>query len=161
MRSPPISLGEKFADAGADLPFTIEASKKLKFTPAISRTLAYTKDGVIPVKSPEDPLFIVAPSYGKVAVGDKRKFAEQQLRGTAATKDFAVKSTDAITIAGLDGYESLAEAKDAKSGTPLIVYQVVLFDEGSIILMKGLVGTELGDEYLPEFKAMARSFQRK
>ena len=149
------------SDAGADLPFTISASPKLKLTPAISNMLAYTKDGVIPAKSPKDPMFGVARALGKVVVGDKPQFAERRLRGTARTKGLVVQSTDAITIAGLDGYESLAEAEDVKSGTPLIVYQVILFDEGSYILMQGLVATELRDEYLPEFKAMARTFQRK
>ena len=149
------------AGVGANLPFTVAPSKKLKLTPVVSNTLGYTKDGVIPVKSPKDPLFMVAPSLGKVVVEDKRQFAERNLRESAGTKELVVKSTDAITIAGLDGYESLAEAEDAKSGTALIVYQVILFDEDSFILLKGYVGTELRDEYLPQFKAMARSLQKK
>jgi hypothetical protein len=148
-------------DPGTDLPFTVAASPKLKLTPAISKTLAYTKDGVIPTESPKDPLFLAAPALGKVVAEDKRQYAERRLRQTAVTKGLALKSTHAINIDGLDGYESLAEAEDAESGAPLIVYQVILFDEGSYILMHGLVGTELRDEYLPEFKAMARSFQRK
>jgi hypothetical protein len=148
-------------EPGADLPFTIAASRKLKITPGINKALTYTKDGVIPTRSPRDPLFIVAPSLGKGVVVDKLELAERRLRETATTKALAVKSTVTITIAGLDGYESLAEAEDAKSGTPLIVYQVMLFDDGSYIRMQGLVGTDLRDEYLPEFKAMARSFQRK
>lgn len=145
---------------GADLPFTIAASPKLRLTPGINKMLIYTKDGVMPTKSPEDPLFIAAPSLGKVVMGDRLPFAEQRLHQTALTKGLVVKSTDAITIGGLDGYESLAEAEHANSGTPLIVYQVILFDEGSYILMQGRVGTAMRDEYLPEFKAMARSFKK-
>lgn len=148
-------------EPGGDLPFTIAASQKLKLTRGINKILTYTKDGVLPAKSPKDPLFIAAPSLGKVVVGDKLQFAERRLRETAHTKRLAVKSTDAITIAGLDGYESLAEAEDAKSGTPLIVYQVMVFDEDSHVRLVGLVGTELRDEYLPEFKALARSLQRR
>jgi hypothetical protein len=148
-------------DPRADLPFTLAASPKLKLTPGINRTLAYTKDGVIPAKSPKDPLFIVAPSVGKVVTRDKQQFAERRLHQTAQTKRLAAKTTDAVNIDGLDGYESLANAEDAESGTPLFVYQVILFDSSSYVLMQGLVGTELRDEYLPEFKRMARSFQRK
>lgn len=148
-------------EPGTDVPFTLAGSKKLKLTPALSRSLAYTKDGVIPAKSPKDPLFIAAPSIGEFFFGDKLQYAERRLRETAHTKGLVVKSTDAITIAGLDGYESLAEAVHAKSGTPLIVYQVMLFDESSYILMGGIVGAELRDEYLPEFKSMARSLKRK
>ncbi len=146
---------------GADLPFTLEVSPKLKLSPGISKTLVYTTDGIIPTKLPKEPLFIVAPSLGRVAIADKQQFAEQRLYKTAHTKRVSIKSTAAIIIDGLNGYESLAEAEDAKSGTPLILYQVILFDGGSYILIQGLVGAELQDEYLPEFRSMVRSLQRR
>lgn len=55
----------------------------------------------------------------------------------------------------------MAEAQDVASGKPLLLYQALLFDKGSYILMQGLVGAPRREEYLPEFKAMARGFQRK
>lgn len=148
-------------DPAADLPFTIAASEKLRLTAGLSKTLAYTKDGVIPTRSPKDPLFIAAPALGKVIAADKRQFAERRLYQTAHTKRLMVESTVPITIDGLHGYESLAEGEDAQSGTPLVIYQVILFDNDSYILMQGLVGTDLRDEYLPEFKAIARSLKKK
>jgi hypothetical protein len=148
-------------DPEANLPFTLSVSKRLKVTPAINKALLYTKDGVIPTKSPKDPLFVAAPSLGKVTAGDKRQFAEQRLRQTAETKGLTVESTNPVTIAGLEGYESVAKAEDTQSGIPLVVYQAILFDESSYILMQGLVGTELGEQYLPAFKEMARSLKRK
>ena len=51
--------------------------------------------------------------------------------------------------------------EDADSGTPLTVYQVILYDDGGYILIQGLVGAPFSDEYVPEFKAMARSLTRK
>lgn len=147
---------------GDDLPFTVTASPKLRLTTqGISKLLMYTKDGVIPVKSPEDPLFLVAPSLSQVAIMDKRAFAEQRLSQTAETKLTAIKSTRPISIDGLSGYESLADAEDVNSGTPLTFYQVMLFDENSYILMQGLVGAKLSNTYMPEFVAMARSLKRK
>ena len=113
------------------------------------------------IKSPGDPLFIAASSLGQMVIGDQRKFAEQRLLGTVHTKQLKVKSVDPITIDGLDGFESLAEAEEELSGTPLIVYQVMLFDEGSYILMQGHVGTKLRDDFLPEFKTITRSLRRK
>ncbi len=148
-------------DPGADLPFTLVATEKLKISPGINRTLAYTKDGVFMIKSPEDPLFVATSSLGEVIVGDRRKFAEQRVLGTVHTKQVKVKSNDRITIDGLDGFESLSEAEEDLSGTPLVLYQVVLFDEGSYILMQGHVGAKFRDDFLPEFKAIARSLRRK
>jgi hypothetical protein len=146
---------------GDDLPLTVTASPKLRLTQGIPKSLMYTKDGVIPAKSPEDPLFIVAPSFSQVAIMDKRAFAQQRLLQTAETKLTAIKSTRPISIDGLSGYESLADAEDVNSGTPLTFYQVMLFDEDSYILMQGLVGAKLSSTYMPEFMAMARSLKRK
>lgn len=146
---------------GADVGFTIAASDKLKLTRGLGKMIVYTKDGVIPAKSPEDPLFIAAPSLSKVPIQDKRQFSVQRLFQTAHTKISSVTTTNAITIDGLDGYELVADAEDADSGTPLIVYQVILFDDDSYVLIQGLVGAKVSAEYLPEFKAMARSLTRK
>ena len=149
------------ADPGAGLPFTIDASEQLKPAPGISNTLLYTKDGTAPIKSPEDPRFVAAPSLVKGLAGDKQQLAEQRLRQTASTKGLVIESTDAITIDGVEGYESVAKAEDARSGTSLVVYQAILFDQDSYVLMQGRVGAESSGTYLPEFKTMARSFKRK
>ena len=146
---------------GADVGFTIAASDKLKLTRGLGKSICYTKDGVIPLKSPEDPLFIAAPSLSNVPIQNKRQFSVQRLFQTAHTKISSVTATNAITIDGLDGYELVADAEDADSGTPLVVYQVILFDDGSYLLIQGLVGAKVSAEYLPEFKAMAHSLTRK
>jgi hypothetical protein len=93
--------------------------------------------------------------------GDRRAYADRRLRETASMKALEVKSTEAVTIDGLDGYEALALAEDAKGGGPMAVYQVMLFDGSGYILMQGIMGAAHVDEYLPEFKAMARSLSRR
>lgn len=98
--------------------------------------------------------------WNGVPVGDKRQFAVQRLFQTAHTTIRSVGSNNEITVDGLDGYEILADAEDADSGTPLKVYQVILDDDRSYILMQGLVGANVADEYLPEFETMARSLSR-
>jgi hypothetical protein len=37
----------------------------------------------------------------------------------------------------------------------------MLFSDRTYFLMQGLVGAKSSDEYLPEFKRMARSFRRQ
>lgn len=160
-----VVLSTKIDDApapppGADVGIAIVPSANLKITRGVGKMLVYTKDGTIPAKSPEDPLFIAAPSLSNVPIDNKRKFAVQRLFQTAHTKIGSVTSNNEITIDGLDGYEILAEGEDADSGTPLRIYQVVLYDDGSYILMQGLVGANVANHYLPEFKTMARSLTR-
>jgi hypothetical protein len=145
---------------GSDVGFKIVANK-LTLTRSIEKTLMYTKDGMIPAKSPEDPLFIVAPSLSELAIADKKEFATQRLAQTKSIQINSITSTAPITIDGLDGYEIVADAKDLTSDTPITVYQVMLFDAPSYVLIQSFVGTKIADEYLPEFKAMARSFTKK
>jgi len=146
---------------GSDVDFTIVASDKLKLTPVLSKTVAYTKDGIIPQKSPKDPLFGATRSFLLPPMQDKRQFATQELLQTAETKVSTITSTKEITIDSLNGFEIEADAEDAKSGIPLIVYQVILFEDDSYIVIKGLVGAELSADYLPEFKKMAHSLTRQ
>jgi len=146
---------------GADVGFTIVASDKLTLVESIGmKLLAYTKDGVIPAPSPEDPLFIAGPSIAEVPIDNEKEYAIARLYGTANTNVISVVSTEAVTIGGLKGYEIIANAEHSESGIPLLLYQVMLFDEGFYILMQGLVGFTLVDNYLPEFKSMAHSFEQ-
>jgi hypothetical protein len=151
------------ADAASDaLPFTIETSNKLKPAESISRVLMYNLDGEIPSKSAKDPLLVVAPSIGDVTtITDRKAFAERQLRATAHTKDLEIRDTKKIEIDELESYESHGTAKDTKSGEPLQVYQVILFDKDLYIRVIGLVGTDKAKEFVPEFKSMALSIKRK
>ena len=140
--------------------FTLAPSEKLKLTPGVSRGLLYTKDGALPAKSPGSPLFVAATSFSREVIQDKREFALERVRQLAGTWFGAVQSNEPITIDGLEGYETIADGKDADSGTPLAIYQVVLCDEEGYISMGGLVDRRHSEEYLPVFKAMARSLKR-
>jgi hypothetical protein len=143
--------------------FTLARSDKLRLTSGMvmSKMLAYTKDGTMPVSSPADPIFMAAPALGDIQIDNRRQSAVQRLFQTAHTKITQLDSVDEIAIDGLDGYEITATAVDADSGTPIVVYHVMLFGDRTYFLMQGLVGVQLSDEYLPEFKRMARSFRRR
>jgi hypothetical protein len=145
----------------ADVGFTLVPSEKLKITDSLGiKALMYTKNGVVQSDAIEDPLFIAAPSFSEVPIEDERQFAVDRIFQTEQTKVSSIISNVAITIDDLDGYEIIANAEDTESGVPLMVYQVMLFDEDSYIIMQGLVGTNLADEYIPEFKSLAQSFRR-
>jgi len=149
------------ADPLADLDFTVMCSPKLRFAATMSRGAFYTQDGIMRQQSPENPLFLVGPALNKVTVFDYQDYAERRIKQTAETINVLIRSTSPVTIDGLTGFESIADAEDRKSGTPLVVYQVMLFPPDSYVVMQGLVGAEKAEEFLPEFKGMATSFKRK
>jgi hypothetical protein len=148
-------------EPGEELPFTLEASPKLKLARGMSRSLTYTTSGTLPMASPDDPLFVAIPSFAQKSPADRRAFAERTMRDVAREPDLVLKSTEPVTIAGLGGFESVAETKCRETGSSLTLYQVMLFEKESHVILSGRVATALAQEYLPEFRAMARSFRRK
>jgi hypothetical protein len=151
----------KVLDPLADINFAVESKPSLKFTLRVQNSLLYTRDGVIPTKSPESPIFIVAQAISKIRVKDRKQFSENRLAQTAQIENLSIDTSSAIGINGLSGYEIIAKARDRDTNTPLTVYQVMLFEEDSYYIIQGIVGEKLKAEYLNDFQAMARSFKRK
>ena len=145
------------------LPFDITISENLKRAPiSIGPMLMCTSDGAIQASSPEQPLFVATMTPRQIGKDDQKDYAETHLQTrTAQVKGVTIESTTAVSIDGLDGFESVAKAQDEKSGIPLKIYQAIVFDKQRYFLIQGLVGEGLAEQYLPEFQAMARSLKRK
>lgn len=154
-------LGTKLAEVGPpDVGFALTPSPGLKPATAFGKSLLFTREGTIPLKSREDPLFIAGPSIAKVPEGDAKTLAVRRIAQTEGTKVGALLESNAVRIDGLDGWELVAEATDAGTGTPLVVYQTMLFEKDRYLLLQGIAGAKARDEWLPEFRAMARSLRR-
>jgi hypothetical protein len=144
---------------GSTIGFTIATNDRMKLTTEVAKALLYTKDGVMPIKSPTDPIFLAALSLSEVTVIDPKKYATDRLYKTAQIKVDKISQEQPIKIDNLDGFETIATGKDT-AGTPLVIYQTMLFKDRSYILMQGIVGEKDSNNYLPVFQSMARSFKR-
>lgn len=153
---------KKEVDPFADLSFNVDASGSLKFAKRLQSTLLYSKDGKFPVEV-DTPIFVVGKSVSDFPTGtsDYKAFAESRLNQSAENKNIAIESGEAITIDNLNGYEIVANGNDSASNAPLAIYQVLLFDDKNYFIMQGLVGVKSKDQFLVEFKKMARSFKKK
>lgn len=163
-----IVLATKLDDApllapGEGLGFTLADSELLQPSRGLggAKMLTLTKDGETQSGPPEDPLLIVGRSFSTAPKSERREYAVGRLFYTAGTGVENILSTEEITIDGLEGFEVVADGIDTETGIALRVYHVMLFDEGSYILIQGLVGADRSDRYLPEFKRLARSFTRE
>ncbi|MGF1600690.1 MAG: hypothetical protein ACFCU8_01505 [Thermosynechococcaceae cyanobacterium] len=148
-----------------DLPFRLTPAPRLVEVTAlkgVGKALILSKDGVVPSSpSPEDPLFVAAPSLGKMPILNAKEFALQRLKQYSQLQEVEVDSVTAIALDQQQGFEIIATAKDRESQTPLRVYQVMLFPEdGGYVVMIGMVGLDDVDQYLPVFKATAQTYQR-
>jgi hypothetical protein len=163
----PTGAGKTDTDSG--FPFSVGESAKLRPAKQVTQALILTPDGRVPTPSPLDPMFIVAPSIGFTPIGEKRSFAMKRLQAMPGITQVRVIEDNPITIAGLSGFEAVAEAVagavtqagQARAGLKMVLYQVALFDGDSYVLLNGLVGADFAPEYLPEFKALARTLHKK
>jgi hypothetical protein len=144
---------------GSDVGFRVTESTSLKLTQGMGKMLIYTRPGVPRGGPPDEPMLIVGRSLGAVTVENQRGFALQRLTQMASVKLSSVVSVETIEIDGLGGYEIVADAEHGDSGQALRLYQVMLYEaEGPYVLIQGRVGAGLADQYVPEFREMARSF---
>jgi hypothetical protein len=147
----------------SSLPFTVTAVEGLSLVQKIAgmgKVAVFTKDGNVPLTSPNDPLFMVAPSLGNIPIDDRKSFANRRLSGYPGTDIIAIKSINEISIDNLPGWEIIANAQDKKTKIPLLLHQIVIFPkEGGYILMIGTVGDKQAKIYSPKFKAMALTYK--
>lgn len=153
---------KKEVDPFADLSFSVDGNGPLKFAKRLQSTLLYSQDGKFPVEV-ETPIFIIGKSVSDFPEGfsDYKAFSESRLNQTAENKNIAIESGEAIAIDNLKGYEIVASGNDSASNAPVVIYQVLLFDEKNYFVMQGLAGVKAKDKFLPEFKKIARSFKKK
>jgi hypothetical protein len=159
-----VSLSGSSANVSS-LPFTVTAVEGLTLVQKVAgmgKVAVFTKDGNMPLTSPNDPLFMVAPSLGAVPIDDRKTFATRRLSGYPGTDIIAIKSINEISIDNLPGWEIVANGQDKATKVPLALHQVVLFPkEGGYILTIGIVAEKQAQAYLPKFRAMALTYRNK
>lgn len=127
------------------------------FTNAMGGMLLYTVEGKIPT---EKPTFVVSRSISAVSVPNPEQYAIERFKKLPGMASYTIRSSTALTVDGMKGYEIVADGKNSK-GKDELAYLVMLFTEdGTYYLMMGLT-IEEHDTYLAHFKKITRTFKRK
>lgn len=142
------------------LGFTLSESESLKISDRLPKLISFTRGGDRGALAPGDPLFLAGSSFAAADVGDLAAFARQQLRATAELDDIEFSSEASLEFDGLPAFELIAAATDRRFGTALRVYQALAIDGRRYFLLQGLVGAESAEEFIPQFRDIAHSFQR-
>jgi hypothetical protein len=140
------------------LPFRVRESKHLKIQNRMQNMLLLAHSAQS-ASSPSEPFAVVGASHSPVRIDDIELFARQRITLTAQIADLREIQGESIKVAGGQAYEITAKARDLKSGENISVYQLVLVKGDSYYLMQGMVGDRQFDDYLPEFRAIARSLE--
>ena len=150
-------------DPFAILPWTMTTPEGLRFGGSVGQTLIYTQSGELSREKGRgaEPVMIVSPSMGKVDVGDARAFAEKRVRQLPGFQKLEILRSEAFAAGGRTGWELTAKARHAQDQIDVSVYQVLLVGQDEYWLAVGTVGFEKGEEWVPRFRASAKSWQPK
>lgn len=143
------------------LNFSINEKGGLRLAKRMANLLVYSRDGIFPSKDLNDPILVVGQSFRDVDIGDAEAFAKVRVRQTAEVTNVEIEQSNRVTIDNLKGYEIVAKAKDKQSGQPMVIYQMMLFEERGYFLLTGLVSSQNGQSSLMLFKEMAGTFSRR
>lgn len=145
---------------GKDVDFTIRPNR-LVLTDGFVDKLVFTINGIFPMTTTKEPIFQAVRSIFKVEAEDRRDMALKLISPAAPFEVKLVSTQNEVTINDLPGYEFIAVGRDSASDEPLQIYSVILFDEEGSYIMHGWVSTDNPESYIADFRALAKSFQRK
>jgi hypothetical protein len=152
----PMVTAGRFADLG----FTITESPGLKVSERLPQMVVLTRDGSREGLSVDEPLLFAGSSLAAGLSIDLAEFARTQLREMAELRDLRIVSEGPVALDDLEGHEIVAKAVDRKEGTPLSIYQAIATDGRRYYLVQGLVGALAAEEFMPQFRDIAASFER-
>lgn len=132
---------------------------KLIFAKSISNSLIFTTDGVIPTKSTDKTSLIIAKSFSKTDIEDKKLFCLNRLKQLSIDVDRTETITE-ISIDGISGYETIALGKDKKTKKDEKIYQVILFSDSLYYIFYGSTNQDF-DINISELKKIVNTFKRK
>lgn len=143
------------------LPFEVEPTRELQLAGRMPDSVILTADGVAARAEPEDAFLVAGTAAGAVDFGTFESASREHLENSGLVTDIRDIRGRLASVDGLSGYELTAKALDAREGTPLVVYQLLLGEGQRRFHVMGFVGEGQAARYLPEFEAVAHSFRRR
>lgn len=148
------------ADQFAGLNFAVQAREPYKLAKRLQNTLLFTHKGQIPGPSPTSPLFVVGSSPGLPKITDQEAFAKNRAKQTETLTDINIYQSAKIALDELPGIQLMATATDTQTKTPMLLYQVILFDKDRYYLVQGIAEQKAQTEP-PLWFEMVKSFKHK
>lgn len=152
---------EKDVSITEGLNYTVDETGGFKLAKRITNSLAYTKNALFPNKNIDDPIFIVSQTVSNFDIVKREEFSKKRILGTATVSQVKITKSEKIVIDDLEGYKTFAAGIDKRTGKPVFIYQVMLFETGNYFIMQGIVSEKNKQMYLTQFEEMANSFKKQ
>jgi hypothetical protein len=147
----------------ADLPFRIAETGQLSFAPRLSERLVLMLRGQLGPLAGGDPRAFVRAHDLPTPVDDLERFALEHLAQSDQTSTLEDVTGRKLYWDGLPGHEIVARGADFEQLVPLVLYQRLALDADAerFYVVQGFASYDERERYLPEFRALARSFRRR
>jgi hypothetical protein len=108
--------------------------------------------------TPAEPILVVYPTVSP-EISPLAILAKQQLTDGDQFVEFANFAERTLSVNGLNGYEIIADAKEASHSIPVRIILVAVRTPDQDMIIEGIVEPGSWDKYVAEFHALAESFQ--
>lgn len=110
---------------------------------------------------PDAHLMIAAIPGGPTETTDHENFARQSFNEIGGLRGVRVTMSEPLRIGGQSGYQTMAEAKDIRSGTDVMVVQWLRFGGGGFMQMIGIARAEAWPDVFNRMRAVRDSIDPK
>ena len=109
-----------------------------------------------------DARLLIAAAPGGPAEADARgSFARTSFAEIGGIRDVRITMSEPLRIGGQSGYQTMAEAKDTRSGADVMVVQWLRFGSGGFLQMTGIARADAWTSTLSRLRAVRDSVQPK
>jgi len=106
-------------------------------------------------------LLIAAMPGGPAEPDERASFARLSFNEIAGIRDVHITMAEPLRIGGQPGYQSMAEAKDARSGNDVMVVQWLRFGSGGFLQMTGIAPADHWTSVLARLRTIRNSIEPK
>jgi hypothetical protein len=106
-------------------------------------------------------LMAAAMPDGPVEPGERASFARMTFDSIVGIKDVHVQMAEPLRMGGQPGFQIVAQAKDANTGTDLMVAQWLRFGSGGYLEIVGMGRADVWNEEFPRLRAIRDSIDPK
>jgi hypothetical protein len=114
------------------------------------------------VAAVEQPFLLIGVGQGEVPKAEERdKFARRLFGGAPGLKDIKIMRSEPLRMGNMQGYEIVAEAKDARSETAVNAVQWLRFGQSGYIQMFAIARRTAWNEVFPKLRTIRDGLQIK
>ncbi|MGU3494734.1 hypothetical protein ACLBXM_11885 [Xanthobacteraceae bacterium A53D] len=137
------------------LPFNLTKLDGFRVVRVLGNTAAFLTEGEKNEFGPADqPLFVVSVAAGSVRDDERANFAVRLVTTTPGFRDLKIERAEPLRINNMAGFEVMANAKDAKTGTDVKIIQWIRFGTNGYMRMMGIIKADTFADYYPKVRAI-------